>query len=675
MYHSYVAFPHQQNLRGVVYEKRVFRHVRWSHNDGDCGAISEECVVGTKYVSSAEEWIGEASNKSRLNRVRSSVEEKSGRENMDSFLELFNSDNNKATRRDTWNDSENEGNRMSDNESIDDDQEERLPPEPEQGNIEYKLKLINPSSQRFEHLVTQMKWRLREGHGEAIYQIGVEDNGKLTGLTREDMKASLKTLNDMAARLGATTNVLRERHANSKNKDMTACHNREERQVAEVLVKKLRKGDREDQDIVDLRLAVTGAQDAGKSTLLGVLTQGELDNGRGRARLNMLRHLHEIKTGRTSSISHEIIGFDSEGHVLNYAEMATAEEICEHASKVVTFIDLAGHRKYLRTTVLGLTGYSPHHVMLVVAPPMNEASQEHMALCLTLGLPFFIVVNKIDLGFYSISETINQLENAIKAQGYSKQLIMCNKSQMSWDYESDIIPVFNVSCVTGEGLEDLTNFIKNLSPYDVNSADSDSESCLFQIDETFRVAGLNEPVLGGLLVKGAIAPGTRLLVGPLPDGEFSPVKVVSLHRNKAPCCLVRASQSASLTLAPPTNRSPPLPHLRPGMVLISLWDQPHATLFFQATVLIVYHATAIYSGFQTTVHVGNVRQTCIIKGIMDAKDRGLQTNDTASVLFRFVNHPEYLHVGMRLLLREGRTKGIGKITQIFPLLDQQNSMQ
>lgn len=249
--------------------------------------------------------------------------------------------------------------------------------------------------------------------------------------------------------------------------------------------------------------------------------------------------------------------------------------------------------------------------MLVVAPPMNEASQEHMALCLTLGLPFFIVVNKIDLGFYSISETTNQLENAINAQGYCKQLIMYNNGQMSWNYESDIIPVFNVSCVTGEGLEDLTNFIKNLSPYNVNSADSDPESCLFQIDETFRcilfsnniiriifsnhmnykvklfsfisyrVAGLNEPVLGGLLVRGAIAPGTRLLVGPLPDGEFSPVKVVSLHRNKTPCCLVRASQSASLTLAPPTNRSPPLPHLRPGMVLISLWDQPHATLFFQ----------------------------------------------------------------------------------------------
>lgn len=99
----------------------------------------------------------------------------------------------------------------------------------------------------------------------------MEDNGKLAGLTREDMKASLKTLNDMAARLGATTSTLRERLANAKNKD-TSVHsnNKDERRVAEVLVKKLRKGDREDQDtVVDLRLAVTGAQDAGKSTLLG----------------------------------------------------------------------------------------------------------------------------------------------------------------------------------------------------------------------------------------------------------------------------------------------------------------------------------------------------------------------------------------------------------------------
>lgn len=58
-----------------------------------------------------------------------------------------------------------------------------------------------------------------------------------------------------------------------------------------------------------------GNADVGKSTLLGVLSQGDLDNGRGKARLNMFRHLHEIQTGRTSSISHEVLGFDASGKV------------------------------------------------------------------------------------------------------------------------------------------------------------------------------------------------------------------------------------------------------------------------------------------------------------------------------------------------------------------------
>lgn len=59
-------------------------------------------------------------------------------------------------------------------------------------------------------------------------------------------------------------------------------------------------------------VAVLGGADAGKSTLLGVLAHGEFDNGRGSARLNVLRHLHELRSGRTSSISHEILGFDTE---------------------------------------------------------------------------------------------------------------------------------------------------------------------------------------------------------------------------------------------------------------------------------------------------------------------------------------------------------------------------
>jgi len=45
---------------------------------------------------------------------------------------------------------------------------------------------------------------------------------------------------------------------------------------------------------------------------------------------------------------------------------------------------------------------------------------------------------------------------------------------------------------------------------------------------------------------------------------------------------------------------------------------------------------------------------------------GLRTNMRGVVRIRFNNRPEYLRVGSRLLFREGKTKGMGEITKVFP---------
>ena len=79
-----------------------------------------------------------------------------------------------------------------------------------QGNVEYKLHLINPSSARFARLVTQMKWRLLEGGGQAIYELGVADSGGLVGLAPDDLRASLETLYAMAAEIGACVTISKE---------------------------------------------------------------------------------------------------------------------------------------------------------------------------------------------------------------------------------------------------------------------------------------------------------------------------------------------------------------------------------------------------------------------------------------------------------------------------------
>lgn len=148
-------------------------------------------------------------------------------------------------------------------------------------------------------------------------------------------------------------------------------------------------------------------------------------------------------------------------------------------------------------------------------------------------------------------------------------------------------------------------------------------------------------------------------IGPMKDGTFKEVTVKSIHRNRVPCRMVRAGQSAALCL------DTYLPNLRNGMVLISRDDPSTGCLFFQATISVLFHATAIYVGFQTTVHIENIRQTAIIMGIFGYSC--IHTNDRASVLFKFKSHPEHVKVGHRLLFREGTSKGIGEVTQIFPL--------
>lgn len=78
----------------------------------------------------------------------------------------------------------------------------------------------------------------------------------------------------------------------------------------------------------------------------------------------------------------------------------------------------------------------------------------------------------------------------------------------------------------------------------------------------------------------------------------------------------------------------------------------------------VYHATAICKGFQTTVYIGNVRQTAQIEEILSVSR--ISTNERASVVFRLLKHPEYLKAGSRILFRAGTTKGFGTVVHLFP---------
>lgn len=70
----------------------------------------------------------------------------------------------------------------------------RQPQEKYYGNREYKRKLIYCEQQKFSKRCTQMLFRLHEGDGKAVYLIGIEDNGDITGLTMDELNKSLNNI-------------------------------------------------------------------------------------------------------------------------------------------------------------------------------------------------------------------------------------------------------------------------------------------------------------------------------------------------------------------------------------------------------------------------------------------------------------------------------------------------
>jgi len=126
-------------------------------------------------------------------------------------------------------------------------------PELDYGNVEYKLKLVDLTKEKIQKRITQMEFRLREGLGKCFYQLGVEDNGNPLGLSEEEMKISIESLQHMAYQIGATMNIIN-------------FYQGKEGIIAEVLITK--ESIYEYKDLTEVSIGLLGEEGSGKSTLV-----------------------------------------------------------------------------------------------------------------------------------------------------------------------------------------------------------------------------------------------------------------------------------------------------------------------------------------------------------------------------------------------------------------------
>ncbi|XP_016930498.2 GTP-binding protein 1 [Drosophila suzukii] len=514
-------------------------------------------------------------------------------------------------------------------------------------SIRGKDVLVQPTDEQMELLQKRLQDRIADNCGETIYEIGVGEDGSDNGLNPEQFEASVATLHLLAANIDADVVKLRERRA-------------EKGQSAQFLIRK----HIETTDFMEIRVAVVGNVDAGKSTLLGVLTHGELDNGRGHARQRLFRHKHEIESGRTSSVGNDILGFDGVGNVVNKPDHGHLDwvKICENSAKVITFIDLAGHERYLKTTVFGMTGHAPDFGMLMIGANAGiiGMTKEHLGLALALAVPVFVVVTKIDMCPANVlQENMKLLFKMLKSQGCRKVPVVVRSHDdvvlSATNFVSErLCPIFQVSNVTGDNLELLKMFLNLLS---TRMAGSESLPAEFQIDDVYSVPGVGT-VVSGTCLQGTIRLNDGLMLGPDAVGGFVPITIKSIHRKRMNVARVRCGQTASFALKK-IKRA----YLRKGMVMVSQDLKPQACWEFEGEILVLHHPTTISARYQAMVHCGSIRQTASI--IHMSRDC-LRTGDKAHVKFRFIKQPEYIRAGQRLVFREGRTKAVGNILRPLP---------
>ena len=323
----------------------------------------------------------------------------------------------------------------------------------------------------------------------SLYEIGVSDDGTFVGLTPDELVESLQILRAMAHSLGCVLQVTRlvEVGHCQWSEDETLGGKSQLRSyseklwVAEVLILphhgssadsrkpsvESRPIERQSRGVIHasagptdgteyVRISLTGSTTSGKSSLLGTLSTSTLDNGRGKSRLSLLKHHHEIVSGVTSSLAQELIGYQdvsetmglAEPHtsVINYASGNISSWTDIHNSsgpgRLVFVTDSAGHPKFRRTTVRSLLSWAPQWTLCCIAADDEEEhtgklgatassnevlgskgnaidlSKAHLELCLKLDLPLVVIITKLDLASRNgLRQTFGKVLSSLKSAG------------------------------------------------------------------------------------------------------------------------------------------------------------------------------------------------------------------------------------------------------------------
>jgi GTPase len=431
----------------------------------------------------------------------------------------------------------------------------KLIPEPDKtGNIEYKLHLSKKDKKAQDNMVSQMLWRMNEGKNkcgryEAHYILGVHDDG------------SFSTINERT--LNLTTNILRgvakKANANIVSEKIYVFG---ERMLSHVVIRK----NIEERHVPETNIMIMGPPDVGKSSLMGRLTYGQKDDGKGFSRKLVLRHIHEKSSGSTSCPKYDTIGFAGD-NLMNYSIGIefNLENIYNASDRLVNLIDTPGDTRCIKTIMYTMSSIRPDSIIVCVpcVTPVKKSTHietditdtksmgalEYIMIhqetykfiisaCLAYDIKPIIVLTKVDLIDSSkniaeyrekITSIFNEwmieligLENIITIEYNEK------KSESTSENTFDDISMILVSNVTDQGYTDLISYLSKIVRDERKFSHRDnSEDQMFIINDSFTIPDAGT-IFHGTMISGTLNVGDSVDI--LCHGALTKKKIKSIHR-------------------------------------------------------------------------------------------------------------------------------------------------
>ncbi|GFH48472.1 hypothetical protein CTEN210_04948 [Chaetoceros tenuissimus] len=435
-----------------------------------------------------------------------------------------------------------------------------------------------------------------------------------------------------------------------------------------------------------IRVAVVGNVDAGKSSLIGTMQTGLLDDGNGRARMTTTRLKHEIESGRTSTISSHLVGYDAElKPIPTYSsngkhQLLNDADIARQATNFVSLMDLAGHEKYLKTTIQGISSGMIDYTLVLVnarhAPTLM--TRQHINLAVACGIPIIIVLTKVDgCPKHALKATKDEISHILRSQENKKmayQIKQLSDVDIVLNKMHAIVPVVSTSCVTGQGLDLLHTLCASL-PKRRRHQQKLQRPFEFLVEDTFNVTGIGL-VVSGFVNTGRSVVGNKVFVGPCTDGSFVETQIKSAHISRTDVSHIMAGNSACIGLSLNKDQKK---LIRKGMVILEKRPEGLIPDEFQAEMTVLksdgYDGTTIRKNYETFVHILHVKQCARVENIEIIGDKTIGdimsngsgiicAGSNVRITFRFMKQKEYIRKGMRILFRDGHLRACGQITRV-----------